>query len=75
MSLSLGIDDLSVLSPGDRVQQVAPIGLGNFYEIRHVVSIVSGDLVLSNMAGGPPLTNLKGFPMLYPRNKFRKIFY
>ncbi len=68
-------EDCSVVAVGDRVKQVAPIGLGNFYEVRHVVEVVGEGLLLSKEAGGSPLTDLRGRPMLYPRNKFHKIFY
>ncbi len=58
---------------GDRVQQIAPIGLGTLEGYPYVVNAVDGQLELSRVLGGPPLTDLSGQPRHYPCFRFRKV--
>lgn len=67
-------NDTATISPGDTVQQVAPIGLsaglsGLFY----VVSAENGELELSMTPDGPPLADGQGHPRHFPCKKFRRI--
>jgi len=61
------------LSRGDRVQQIAPLGLGTLEGFPYVINVVDGELELSKDPGGPPLTDLRGQPRHYPCRVFRKV--
>jgi len=71
MSFNIGGGDL--IDRGDRVQQIAPFGLGTLGGFPYVVKTANGELQLSNVPDGPPLTDLQGQPRCYPRQKFRKV--
>lgn len=61
-------------SHGDRVQQVAQIGLGFLTSMCYVLAVEDmGEIILSKEADGPPLTDLSGEPRHYPSRKFRKV--
>lgn len=67
-------EDVSELSPGDRVRQVEPFGLGIMEGVLYVVEVANGKLLLSREPEGTPLTDLHGRPRRYPRYLFEKIF-
>lgn len=71
MSITFGVN----ISPGDVVQQIAPVGLGVFVtgDFLYVTHVVNGELELSKVPGGPPLRDHSGQPRLYPPCKFRKV--
>jgi len=60
--------------PGDRVQQVAQVGLGMLNEPVYVLkSWKNGEMTVSPEANGQPLTDLGGQPRHFPSGKFRKV--
>ncbi len=62
-----------IFAPGDRVQQIAPIGLVPLNGETYVVRVSGEELELSRNPDGPPLTDLHGQPRHYPIYKFRKV--
>ena len=62
------------ISRGDKVQQIAPVGLVNLVGAVFVVDVVQGTfLELSKEPNGPSLTDLHGQTRHYPLQRFRKI--
>ena len=58
---------------GDKVQQIAPVGLFSLVGSVFVVDVGQGTLELSKEPNGPSLTDLYGQTRRYPLQRFRKV--
>ena len=70
--MSISVNGNSFAS-GDTVQQIAQFGLTMHPGFLFVRQVKDGELVLAESANGQVLTDLKGLPMYFPAQKFRKI--
>ena len=63
------------LSRGDRVQQVAPVGISSNREqgILFVQDTLNDEVIVSREANGQPLTDSSGTPKHYPVRVFRRL--
>ena len=61
------------LSRGDKVQQIAPLGLAVLQGFFFVWEADKGEIEIAKEVEGPPLTDLYGLPRHYPARAVRKV--